>query len=460
LRLAPGEALPKIVIAKNGRTFVTDQGKPFVPIGVTWYRPGTGWAPQVWKQFDEEATRKDFALMKSLGVNCVRVFLSFASFYQTPGKLEKEGLKKFDQFLALAEASGIYVHPTGPDLWEGPPQWNPVAIEDEATLAALESFWGLFAARYGGRHVIFSYDLRNEPEVGWNTNMAPRWNAWLRQKYGSQEELVHSWGHANELSFGTIPIPPSKDALKDPQMLDFQRFREELADQWTSRQAAAIKLADPAALVTVGLIQWSVPSLLPAGPRHYSAFRPARQAKYLDFLEVHFYPLEHGAYEYRNENDELANLAYLEGIIRETARPGKPVILAEFGWYGGGKPKFDNGMHPIATEAQQGRYCRRVIEVSKGFAVGWLNWGFYDQPEAGDCSELTGLVRADGIIKEWGKEFHSLARGLAETRIPYAKIGAHPQLDWDACVTSEKAGNEFRQRYREAFLADWRASHL
>jgi hypothetical protein len=44
--------LPKIRVAKDGRTFVTDEGKPFVPFGVNYYRPGTGWAPQIWKTFD------------------------------------------------------------------------------------------------------------------------------------------------------------------------------------------------------------------------------------------------------------------------------------------------------------------------------------------------------------------------------------------------------------------------
>ena len=457
LKVAVAEVLPKIVIAKDGRTFETEQGKPFVPMGVTYYRPGTGWAPQVWKQFDEEATRKDFALMKKLGVNCVRVFLSFGSFYQAPGELDSEGLGKFDQFLAMAEATGVYVHPTGPDHWEGPPKWSPVTVEDDQTVSALESFWRLFAARYRERAVIFGYDLRNEPEVGWNTNMQPRWNAWLRKKYGSPEKLVQAWNRSNEFSFGRIPIPPSKDALKDRSLLDFQSFREDLADEWTRRQATAIKSADPRALVSVGLIQWSVPSLLPAGARHYAAFRPDRQAKYLDFLEIHFYPLEHGAYEYRDEPDELANLGYLEGVVRETARPGKPVVLGEFGWYGGGKPKFDKGVHPPATEAQHARYCRRVVEVSTGFAVGWLNWGFYDQPEASDCSELTGLIRVDGTTKEWGKALQSLAKGFNGSRIAPAKTGLRPELDWDACVTSARAGNEFRQRYLQNFLADWQS---
>ena len=452
---AASNSLPRIVIGKDGRTFMTEQGKPFVPFGVTYYRPGTGWAPQVWKKFDAEETRKDFALMKSLGVNCVRVFLSFGSFYRTPGKLELEGVQKFDQFLSLAEAAGIYVHPTGPDHWEGPPSWSPVAVEDEQTVRALESFWRMFATQYRRRSVIFAYDLRNEPEVGWNEGMKPRWDEWLRRKYGSIEKLSLAWGITNQGTFEEVGIAPPKDVLKERRLLDFQDFREELADEWTRRQATAIREADPRALVTVGMIQWSVPSLLPIGTRHYAAFRPERQAKYLDFLEIHFYPLEHGAYEYRDQTDELANLAYLEGVVRETAQPGKPVVLAEFGWYGGAQPKFDKGAHPLATEAQQARYCRRVIETSKGFAVGWLNWGFYDQPEASDCSELTGLVRADGTTKEWGKVFKSLSGQFDGRHVPQAKVGSRPTLDWDACVTSGEAGKQFRQRYLQAFLVDW-----
>ena len=83
--------LPKVLVAKDGRTFVTEAGKPFVPFGVNYYRPGTGWAPQVWKQFQPEATRQDFARMKAFGVNCVRVFLTFGSFYTEHGVLRPEG---------------------------------------------------------------------------------------------------------------------------------------------------------------------------------------------------------------------------------------------------------------------------------------------------------------------------------------------------------------------------------
>jgi len=117
------EPLPKIRVAADGRTFVTETGKPFVPFGVNYYRPDTGWAPQIWKKFDADVTRKDFATMKSLGVNCVRIFLTFGSFFTETNALDTAGLAKFDQFLALAEEAGIYVHSTGPDHWEGVPEW-------------------------------------------------------------------------------------------------------------------------------------------------------------------------------------------------------------------------------------------------------------------------------------------------------------------------------------------------
>ena len=451
-RPAP-QALPKVRIAKDGRTFETGRGQPFAPCGVTYYRPGTGWAPQVWKQFDAEATRRDFARLKAMGLNCVRVFLSYGSFYREPGVLEPEGLARFDQFLRLAEEAGLYVHPTGPDLWEGAPNWQPVSVEDDRTVQALEQFWKLFAARYRGRNVIFAYDLKNEPEVGWkNETLTVKWASWLRRKYQDEEALSRAWGLTNRVEFGNAPVPGDANALNRPQLLDYQTFREDLADEWTRRQVAAIKAADPNALVTAGLIQWSVPALLPAGPRHYSAFNPQRQARLLDFLDIHFYPLEGGALQYRSEAEEVANLAYLESVLRETARPGKPVVLAEFGWYGGGKLSQYNW--PAASEAQQAHFCRRMLETSAGWVAGWLNWGFHDHPGANDCSELTGLLTADGRTKEWGSTFQQWALDHAGRRIPPPKIGPRPDLDWPACVTSRQAGNQFRKAYLRAFQAE------
>lgn len=452
----PVPSLPKVRIAKGGCTFVTERGRPFVPFGVSYYRPGTGWAPQVWKQFDAAATREDFTRMKALGVNCVRVFLSYGSFYTDPGVLRPEGLEKFDQFLDIAERAGIYVHPTGPDHWEGQPNWKPVSVSDPRTLDNVVQFWKLFASRYRGRHVIFAYDLLNEPQIAWKgESFTAQWNSWLERKYQTAGPLAAAWGETNELKIGQIPAPEPRDALKSRRLLDFQSFREHFADEWTRRQAEAIKAADLDALVTVGFLQTSVPVLVWGSVADYAGFRPERQAKFLDFLEIHFYPLARGAYEYKSEEDELANLAYLEGVVREVAQAGKPVVLAEFGWYGGAeKPKFDRGAHPLATEEQQARYLRRAVQVSRGFVTGWLNWGLHDHPGAGDCSELTGLLTVDGKLKAWGRSFQELSRRYSGTQLAPVRIGPRPVMDWDACLTSAAAVKEFRQAYLEAFLKD------
>ena len=448
----PGR-LPRILVS-DSRRFLTDRGQPFVPMGVNYFRPGTGWAPQVWRQFDPDATRKDFARLKELGANCVRVFLTFGSFYTEPGVLSEDGLAKFDRFLALAEEAGLYVHPTGPDHWEGLPQWaRGDRYAEESVLMALETFWRLLAQRYRERNVIFAYDLLNEPEIGWDSPaMRRRWNVWLANTYPTADQLKSAWGETNSpVELGSVPVP-QRDTFPGRKLADYQRFREELAEEWTRRQVEAIKSADPLALVTVGLIQWSVPVLL-AGPSQYSGFRPQRLAPLLDFMEVHFYPLARGFYEYTGPEDEARNLAYLESVVREVARCGKPTVLAEFGWYGGGKPTINEGKHPFATEEQQAQWCRRAIETTAGLAGGWLNWGFHDHPGARDVTEFIGLLAADGELKAWGKAFREIAARFHDHGLPAPKPLERPDPDWDKLITDRKAVSEFREKYYQAFRA-------
>jgi hypothetical protein len=318
-------------------------------------------------------------------------------------------------------------------------------------LAALEKFWTLFAGRYRGRSAVFAYDLRNEPAVPWDTPaLRTRWNQWLASHYGSAQQLAEAWGtSAESLRWGEQAVPSPDESLGTRPLLDYQRCREDVADEWTRRQAAAIKAADAEALVTVGFIQWSVPALLP-GVQHYAAFRPDRQALLLDFLEIHFYPLATGFYEYAPE-DEQRNLAYLESILRETAACGKPVVLAEFGWYGGGTPNIGGRTHRAASDEAQAEWCVRAVETTRGLATGWLNWGFYDQPEARDVSQLTGLLTADGKPKAWAREFQRLARSLTQSPLPPVQIGRRPSLDWDRCMIDPAAGRKFRDEYYEMF---------
>jgi hypothetical protein len=94
-----------------------------------------------------------------------------------------------------------------------------------------------------------------------------------------------------------------------------------------------------------------------------------------------------------------------------------------------------------------------VVEVSSAYACGWLNWGFYDQPEATDCSEFTGLATHDGKTKAWGKTFAELAAKLPSlVANTTTTTSLRPALDWDACLTSVAAAKDFRRRSLESFL--------
>lgn len=441
---ARGGGLPRIRVAPDQRGFQDERGRRFVPWGVNYFRPGTGWAPQVWKQFDPEATRRDFALMRELGINCVRVFLTYGSFCHEPPQLSSEGLAKFDRFLQLAEEAGIYVHPTGPDHWEGLPSWaREDRYADEKVLQALEAFWHQLASRYRGRSVLFAYDLLNEPEIPWDTPaLRDRWQLWLARRYGSLERLAAAWGATGtNLGWGRIPVPAREDCPGCPRLLDFQMFREDVAEEWVRRQVRAIRAADPEALVTVGLIQWSVPVAL-AGPWHYSGFRPQRIAPHLDFLSVHFYPLARGFYTYRAEDEEW-NLTYLQVVLQEVARPGKTVMLGEFGWYGGGALSFAD--HPPATEEQQARWGRLLVETSRPWVSGWLHWGLYDHPEARDVTQRIGLLDAEGRRKAWGQTFRELGHRLRAQDQKPPPPSTLPCLDWSACLTSARAGRDHLQ---------------
>lgn len=424
--------LRKILVHPGWRGLATSDNKPFIPFGAAYFRPNTGWAPRLWQQFDAAATRRDIIRLRANNLNTVRVFLPSGSFYRRPGLLEPEPLDKFDRFLALAEEVGIHVQVCGLIGWRGWPKWESGdQYASQRALDGQEEFWSLFASRYKGRAVILTYELANEPTIGWNTPaMEALWNKWNNK---------------------TTPIPPPKDKPGDPALLAFQHFREHVADEWTKRQVAAIKRADPDALVTIGLIQWSIPAI-PNPPQFYSGFSPRRQAKFLDFMEIHFYPLAAGGYRYQSEAIKLANLAYLESITRETAAPGLPIVLAEFGWYGGGIcPNY--GPPRYATQEQQADFCSQEVRTSTPLACGWLNWAMYDDPVATDVTRFSGLFTAGGKEKAWGRRFGHIAGEYQHDLppVPLGQTGTRPELPWDACLTSSAAAENFRVEYLAAF---------
>jgi endo-1,4-beta-mannosidase len=435
-----------IVMRADGCGFIEhDSGHPYIVFGTNYYDPYTGWAPKIWRQFDAEKVRRHFQVMSTLGVNCARIFLTAGSFQPNAKTIEEKSLEKLDALIKIARETGIRLLLTGPDHWEGQPSyWRPDRFAGEAALQALERFWDVVGRRYRGEPAIFAWDLLNEPHLPWFIEQwRPKWNDWLQETYGSWESLKAAW--ADELTAGerwdNVAVPENRPDSGNLRLHDWQLFREHLADHWVCCQVEAIRRADPTHLITVGYIQWSYPLVRPGNPSRYSAFNPHRQARWLDFVTIHFYPTLGNPFG--SEENWDRNLGYLQAVLAY-CHTSKPVVLGEYGWYGGGAPQ----QHPYLSEEEQAGWLSAEVELSRQLADGWLSWPFADSPESTDISLFAGLVKADMTVKVWGRKFRGLAGNLPELKSSVPKL---PEFDFPNVLTadSEELG-KMHLRYVEA----------
>ncbi len=258
----------------------TRSQKPFTPWGCNYYDPFTGWAPQLWAQFDPGRVNEQLAQIADLGSNCIRVFLTLTSLLEGPGKVRQDGLAKVIRMLDLAEQNRLRVIWSGPSLWEGAPAWwqpgshtqlfiHPDLIADQ------ETAWKALAASLRGHQALLAYDLQNEPFAP--SQVSPVFN-----------DLWRSWKRQS------APTAPDEPPFPQPPLffewnVDFQRFRESLAVAYVERMCAAIRSADDTHLITIGLHQKSAPfDWYPPDP--YSAFNPHQRAHFLDYHSIHFSP--------------------------------------------------------------------------------------------------------------------------------------------------------------------------
>jgi len=139
---------------------------------------------EIWSKetFSAESIRRELALAKSLGMNCVRIFLQYIVYEDDPQWF----LSAFEQFVCISAESGLKVMPVlfddchfgtesdpkigkqsdplpGWCMWSWVPSPGRTMVVDSRTHGKLEQYVKDVIARYKDDSRIFLWDLFNEP---------------------------------------------------------------------------------------------------------------------------------------------------------------------------------------------------------------------------------------------------------------------------------------------------------
>ena len=316
----PEAGLPRVGVSEDGKGFVLRPGaKPFVPWGFNYDRDARGRLIEDYWGEEWPKVVADFARMKKLGANVVRVHLQFGKFMDGPEKPNVESLGQLTKLLRLAETTGIYLDLTGLGCYhkKDVPAWYD-QLAEKGRWDAQAVFWRAVAETCAESPAVFCYDLMNEPLVPGG-----------RRKDG--EWLGPAFAGKHYVQFITLD--------------QNDRPRPAIARQWIDHLVAAVRKVDEHHLITVGLVDWSLER-----KGLTSGFVPDKVAKNLDFVSVHIYP-------------ETGKLNEARKTLQGFA-VGKPVVVEE--------------TFPLKCSPKE---LDEFIRTSGKDAAGWISFYWGKPPE-------------------------------------------------------------------------------
>ncbi len=278
-------ALPWVEVSKDKKGFVLRPSeRPFVPWGFNYDHDEKGRLIEDYWESEWAKVEADFAQMKTLGANVIRVHLQLGKFMDGPSKSNPKALDRLAKLVRLAETTGLYLNLTGLGCYhkkDVPAWYDRLAEKDRWDVQA--RFWGAVAGRCADSPAIFCYDLMNEPVVPGGRRKDGDWLG---------------------------PVFAGKHFVQFVTLDQNDRPRPDIARQWVEHLVAAVRTVDKRHLITVGLVDWSLDR-----KGLTSGFVPDKVTDKLDFVSVHLYP-EAG------KLDEAAQT--LKGFS-----VGKPVVVEE-----------------------------------------------------------------------------------------------------------------------------------
>jgi endo-1,4-beta-mannosidase len=331
-----------------------------------------GW----WTEFDKAEVGADFERIAAVGFDSVRLFLTWENFQPAPTSVDTGMLDRLVTVADLAGRAGLAVMPT---LFTGHMSgvnWIPPW--------ALGGFDGDDRFRVVSGERLTRSGLRNwylDSEIGGAQELLAGEVATVLAGH----EAVWAWDLGNENS--NCVIPPSRSSARD----------------WLERITAAIRTADPAVLVTIGLHMEDLEEDRMLGPWE--------AAGVCDFLTMHGYPI-YARWAAGPTDEHL--LPFLAQLTRWLGR-GRDVLFSEFGLptYRLAAPDGDLARQKnpslLVEEQAAADYTERALAaLRQAGCTGAMVWCYSDyvpaiwgKPplDAATHERSFGLWRADGSPK-------------------------------------------------------------
>jgi endo-1,4-beta-mannosidase len=321
-----------------------------------------------WSQFDHAEVAADFARIAAAGLDSIRVFLTWEDFQPSPNRVDRETLGRLVAVADLAGELGLALVPT---LFTGHMSgvnWIPA--------------WALGGSGGDGRFRVVSRGkvangrLRNwysDPGIGAaQFRLAAEAAAAL-----AGHEALWAWDLGNENS--NCVMPPTRATAR----------------AWLARLSSAIRGADEAALVTVGLHMEDLEEDRQLGPREVSESS--------DFLSMHGYPIYARWADGPTDEQLLPFLARMTCWLGE----GHDVLFSEFGLpsYRRGDPgehRAESEATPLVDEDAAAAYTRRALEaLRRAGCLGAMLWCYSDYDPALWQSPPLDLARHERTFGLW-----------------------------------------------------------
>lgn len=196
---------------------------PFPVAGINYYPQASPWT-QFWPQYDPAQTATDLARIRGLGLNTVRIFISYADF---GGPQVAPALRsRLSDFLQQARQAQLKVIVT---LFDHHTDHHP------ATWAADARHLATLLPYFANDPTILAWDIKNEPDRDYGYNSAALVDAWLR--FVARHVRWHDPNHLITIGWST---PEAASALTET--VDFITFHYfDQPEEYTPRVTALQK---------------------------------------------------------------------------------------------------------------------------------------------------------------------------------------------------------------------------